>query len=95
MHVVNITRYVIRIKKHLHNRIEIIKIESNRKEYESLHSYLKPLTKLHKPWAYKRKFKVFPLVQEYVYKLCDIRDHHVSRAFLRLLNFGVLEKDYV
>ena len=32
-HVVNITRYVIRIKKHLHNRIEIIEIESNRKEY--------------------------------------------------------------
>ena len=29
--------YVIRIKKHLHNRIELIEIESNRKEYESLH----------------------------------------------------------
>ena len=27
LHVVNITRYVIRIKKHLHNRIEIIEIE--------------------------------------------------------------------
>ena len=67
MHVVNITRYVIRIKKNLHNRIEIIKIESNRKGYESLHSYLKPLMKLHKPWAYKQKFKVSPLVQEYVY----------------------------
>ena len=39
LHVVNITRYVIRIKKHLHNRIEIIEIESNRKEYESLHPY--------------------------------------------------------
>ena len=26
-HVVNITRYVITIKKHLHNRIEIIEIE--------------------------------------------------------------------
>ena len=39
LHVVNITRYVIRIKKHLHNRIEIIEIESNRKEYESLHHY--------------------------------------------------------
>ena len=38
-HVVNITRYVIRIKKNLHNRIEIIEIESNRKEYESLHPY--------------------------------------------------------
>ena len=37
LHVVNITRYVIRIKKHLHNRIEILKIESNHKEYESLH----------------------------------------------------------
>ena len=37
LHVVNITRYVIRIKKHLHNRIEILKIELNRKEYESLH----------------------------------------------------------
>ena len=36
LHVVYITRYVIRIKKHLHNRIEI---ESNRKEYESLHPY--------------------------------------------------------
>ena len=32
LHVVNITRYVITIKKHLHNRIE-----SNCKEYESLH----------------------------------------------------------
>ena len=32
-------RYVIRIKKHLHNRNReaIIKIESNSKEYESLH----------------------------------------------------------
>ena len=46
MHVVTIMRYVIRIKKHSHNRIEItenhraiIKIESNRKEYESLHPY--------------------------------------------------------
>ena len=39
LHVVNITRYVIRIKKHLHNRIEIIEIESNRKEYELLHHY--------------------------------------------------------
>ena len=37
MHVVYITRYVIRIKKHLHNRIEIIEMESNRKEYESSH----------------------------------------------------------
>ena len=36
-HVVNITCYVIRIKKHLHNRIEILEIESNRKEYELLH----------------------------------------------------------
>ena len=38
LHVVYITRYVIRIKKHLHNRIEIIdiEIESNRKEYEAL-----------------------------------------------------------
>ena len=36
---VYITHYVIRIKKHLHNRIEIIEIESNRKEYESLHLY--------------------------------------------------------
>ena len=34
LHVVNITHYIIRIKKHLHNRIEI---ELNRKEYESLH----------------------------------------------------------
>ena len=39
LHVVYITRYVIRIKKHLHNRIEIIEIESNRKEYRSLHPY--------------------------------------------------------
>ena len=46
LHVVTITHYVIRIKKHLHNRIEIIKnwkaiikIKSNRKEYESLHPY--------------------------------------------------------
>ena len=44
-----------------------MKIESNRKGYESLHSYLKPLMTLHKPWAYKQKFKVSPLVQEYVY----------------------------
>ena len=36
LHVVYITRYVIRIKKHLHNRIETIEIEieSNCKEYE-------------------------------------------------------------
>ena len=27
LHVANITRYVIRIKNHLHNRIEIIEIE--------------------------------------------------------------------
>jgi len=27
LHVVNITRYVITIKKHLHNRIKIIEIE--------------------------------------------------------------------
>ena len=41
LHVVNITRYVIRIKKHLHNRSRkaIIEIESNRKAYESLHPY--------------------------------------------------------
>ena len=39
MYVVYITRYVVRIKKLLHNRIEIIEIESNRKEYESLHPY--------------------------------------------------------
>ena len=39
LHVVNITRYVIRIKKHLHNRIEILEIESNRKEYELLHPW--------------------------------------------------------
>ena len=40
LRVVYITRYVIRIKKHLHNGIEIIDIESNRKEYESLHPYI-------------------------------------------------------
>ena len=39
LNVVYITRYVIRIKKRLHNRIEIIEIESNRMEYESLHPY--------------------------------------------------------
>ena len=39
LNVVYITRYVIRIKKQLHNRIEIIEIELNRKEYESLHPY--------------------------------------------------------
>ena len=46
LHVVTITRYVVRIRKHLHNRIKItenqkaiIKIELNRKEYESLHPY--------------------------------------------------------
>ena len=39
LHVVYIMRYAIRIKKHLHNRIEIIEIELNRKEYESLHPY--------------------------------------------------------
>ena len=33
LNVVNITHYVIRITKHLHNQIEIIEIESNRKEY--------------------------------------------------------------
>ena len=38
LHVVNIMRYVIRIKKHLHNQIEIIEIESNPKEYGLLHS---------------------------------------------------------
>ena len=39
LHVVYITRYVVRIKKHLHNRNRkaIIEIESSRKEYESLH----------------------------------------------------------
>ena len=37
LHVVYITRYVIRIEKHLHNQIGIIEIESNRKEYESSH----------------------------------------------------------
>ena len=37
LHVVYITRYDVRIEKHLHNRIETIEIESNRKEYESLH----------------------------------------------------------
>ena len=35
LHAVSITRYVIGIKKHYNNRIEIIEIESNRKEYES------------------------------------------------------------
>ena len=30
LHVVYITRYVIRIKKHLHNRIETIEIKMNR-----------------------------------------------------------------
>ena len=40
LRVVYITRYVIRIKKHLHNGIEIMDIESNRKEYESLHPYI-------------------------------------------------------
>ena len=39
LHVVYIMRHVTRIKNHLHNQIEIIEIEieSNRKEYESLH----------------------------------------------------------
>ena len=36
LHVVYIMHYVIRIKKHLHDQIEIIEIESNCKEYESL-----------------------------------------------------------
>ena len=40
LRVVYITRYVIRIKKYLHNGIEIMEIESNRKEYESLHPYI-------------------------------------------------------
>ena len=40
LRVVYITRYVVRIKKHLHNGIEIMEIESNRKEYESLHPYI-------------------------------------------------------
>ena len=36
-----IMQYVTRIKKHSHNQIRkaIIEIESNRKEYESLHPY--------------------------------------------------------
>ena len=37
LHVVYITRHDVRIEKHLHNQIETIEIESNRKEYESLH----------------------------------------------------------
>ena len=37
LHVVCIMQYVIRIKKHLHNQIKIIKIKSNGKEYELLH----------------------------------------------------------
>ena len=36
LHVVNITRYVIRIKKHLHNRIEIIEIELNNIESQGI-----------------------------------------------------------
>ena len=40
LHVVYIVRYVIRIKKHLHNRIE-----SHRKDYESLHPYSQISTK--------------------------------------------------
>ena len=39
LHVVYIMHYVIRIEKQLHNRIKIIEIVSNRKEYESLHYY--------------------------------------------------------
>ena len=46
LHVVTLMRYVIRIKKHLHNQIEIIEnrkaiieIKSIREEYESLHPY--------------------------------------------------------
>ena len=46
LHVVTLTRYVIRIKKHLQNQIEIIEnrkaiieIKSIHKEYESLHPY--------------------------------------------------------
>ena len=35
LHVVNITRYVVRITKHLYHRIEIIEIKSNRVAYES------------------------------------------------------------
>ena len=58
LHVVTITHHVIRIKKHLHNQIEIIEnrkaiieIKSNRKECESIHpiiiieSFLCPLAK--------------------------------------------------
>ena len=37
--VVNITCYVITIKKQLRNGIEIIEIELNRKKYESLYPY--------------------------------------------------------
>ena len=33
LHIVNITRYVIRITKHLYNWVEIIEIESNRKAH--------------------------------------------------------------
>ena len=40
LHVAYIAHYVIRIKKHLHNGIKMIKIKSNRKEYESLHPYI-------------------------------------------------------
>ena len=40
LHVAYIAHYVIRIKKDLHNGIKMIKIKSNRKEYESLHPYI-------------------------------------------------------
>ena len=36
-HVVYIMRYVIRIKKHLHNKIERVEIELNCKKYDLLH----------------------------------------------------------
>ena len=50
---VYITYYVIRIKKHLHNQIEIIKIAWNRKEYESLHPYLVQLRAIF-VWPWKK-----------------------------------------
>ena len=42
LHVVYIIRYFIRIKKYLHNRIELIKIQSNHKEYELLQPLKSP-----------------------------------------------------
>ena len=53
LHVVYITHHVITITKHLHNQIEIIEIESNRKEYlkSNLWSIIKNINRQTDPYG--------------------------------------------